>query len=677
MKQKKFFILAAAAGLLAACSSDDLTAEKIIAEQTATGEVPVLFDTYVSRGTTRAGVPGEVTTASLANSGGTHLASGFGVFAYYTDGEYYAGNTKPNFMYNQQVKSNGPTAPTAPVWTYEPIKYWPNEFGNDAISDQVDRVSFFAYAPWVSVDPLTGVVNGSGEKNTENITGMTRNNVTGDPFIKYTATMDPTNTVDLCYAVAAENFTSSNSTTFPNDIKSGEPYLNVTKPGLDGKIKFDFKHSLAKLNVQIDAVVNAAALDPTPANNTEVDGSTKIWVRSVTFEGITTKGALNLKTGEWYQIDASGDNLISSGSVTVYDGRKDGKEPVGAAANEIPAVLNPAIVQSEVYEKAQYPALKTKSELAGVTKTTVNLFKKSTSATEPTEPIYVIPTGEQFKVTIVYDVETYDKNLAYYLSDGVTLGSTIQNTITKEISTFSALEAGKAYTVKLHLGMRTVDFEASVTPWDATSVPESSVDLPSNVPTFAAIATPTDEFAESSVASIGTKEQTYTFAVKGLIPGEAVTATKTGTSVSDPVVANGVANANGIALITVTFANATNETTTTNTSDITVTGSTSNKGGTLTVNQAPHALDLKFVSCVGTALKLAMSSELKKDDLSAALTFSDVTSIKVNKVGDATDLFSAKVDDGATLSAAPESGKTYEVTVVSGDVTETITFVAP
>jgi len=490
--KKSYLMLAAAAALFAACSSNDLAEEKSPqTTQPTVDEQAVTFDAYTSRGTTRAGGLTALGSTDALKALGT--AGGFGVFAYYTDGEPYSGITKPNFMYNQLVDWN------STKWEYTPIKYWPNEFGNDAISDQVDRLTLFAYAPWVDVTPITGLVK--NEPNT-NIIGMTRNTATGDPFIKYVATMDATNTTDLCYGVAAQNFTSSNSAINKNDIKKGEPYIDVKKPGIDenSKIYFDFKHATAQLSVTIDAVVNAAS----GTTNVLDKNNTRIWVRSVTFEGITLKGALNLNshnaTPEWY--DMNGSNKITTGSVTVFDGRKDGKEALYEATNETPATLNSVLVQN-----APYASTFSSTTPAGVTETAVNLFTSSTL----TDPVYVIPTNEPMKVTIVYDVETKDTQLAYFLSDGSTPGSTIENTITKTITSFGNIMAGYHYDLKLHLGMRSVDFDAEVTTWKDL---DAEADLPSNLQSYQVPAT----YYPTLPAAAGT----YSFAMVGLTPSETV-----------------------------------------------------------------------------------------------------------------------------------------------------------
>ena len=496
--KKQLFFLAAAALALASCSSENDVVQTPAVQQTTADDSAVDFDAYLNRGVTRSvGKTGVIDLNKLKEGD-----EGFGVFGYYTNSEKYSGITKPNFFYNQNVYHNGS------VWEYTPIKYWPNEFGTDAISDQVDRVTFFAYAPWVDVDPLTGLVkkgaNDTDDFATTNIISMTRNNVTGDPNIRYSASMDPQNCTDLLYGVAAENFTSSNSSVNYNNIAKGKPYIDVVKPGTDAnsKIKFDFKHALAQLKVTIDANVEDKT---TGSTNIQTD-HTRIWVRSITFEGITRDGALNLNSTapdpQWY--DINGVNKITTGSITVYDGRKDSREPLEKATTEEPATFNPTLIQSEKYtiSGTGSAAKITTGSLTGVTSTETNLFNGPT--------IFAIPTGEKMKVTIVYDVETYDPNLAFYLSDGETLGSTIENKITKTVESFGSIKAGYCYYLKLHLGMRTVDFDAMVTPWQDQG---GDIDLPSNLQTFAA--KPVSDHATGTV-KIPWNIGSYEFAVSGL-----------------------------------------------------------------------------------------------------------------------------------------------------------------
>lgn len=650
MKQKKYFILAAAAILMAACSENDI-AEKQSPQVTVDNQM-VTFDSYVGRGLTRAGGLTALGSTDALKALGT--AGGFGVFAYYTDGEPYSGITKPNFMYNQLVDWN------SSKWEYTPIKYWPNEFGNDAISDQVDRLTLFAYAPWVDVTPITGLVKNDP---TTNIIGMTRNTATGDPFIKYVATMDATNTTDLCYGVAAQNFTSSNSAINKNDIKKGEPYIDVKKPGIDenSKIYFDFKHATAQLSVTIDAVVNAATGPTTvPLDNK----NTRIWVRSVTFEGITLKGALNLNshnaTPEWY--DMNGSNKITTGSVTVFDGRKDGKEALYEATNETPATLNPVLIQN-----APYASSFVSTTPAGVTETAVNLFTSSTV----TDPVYVIPTNEPMKVTIVYDVETKDTQLAYFLSDGSTPGSTIENTITKTITSFGNIIAGYHYDLKLHLGMRSVDFDAEVTAWKDI---DAEVDLPSNLQSYQVPGT----YYPTLPAAAGT----YSFAMVDLTPSETVNG---GAGDVNTVGVLGTksynaANSSGIAKQSVVINQ--NNTVSNKTATARWAGATSGKAIRLDFTQLAAPLVLTIEKHGTYPEMVYIKTTASGTDWSAT----DVNTLSIKKNGVVltgadytfTKSTSASPIIGTiTFSTAPQTEDVYEITVQAGDApseTENITW---
>ena len=447
---KKFFVIAAAALALVACNKE----QKFEAEPQAEA-IPVAFDSYLNRNVdTKAGTPGRLDILALQ-------LSSFGVFAYYTDGNEYDSNSVPNFMYNQEVLYN------VDHWEYAPVKYWPNEYGKNAIAEERDKVSFFAYAPYVKVTPSNGKIDGDVTLTTWGITGMTRNTATGDPMVKYMVSLDPNKSVDLLWGVADATADVTWKTSFETDdqtIAKGMPWLNVERPktAADQKLKFDFHHALAQLNVQIDADPDAVS-----HNTNAIAAKTKVYVRSITFTGFAMKGALNLNNTEaakpYWKDYAGVDDLMYGEEVTIYDGRKDGKEGVAdaVATNEKVLGLNPVIIQKE-------------TATAGVTTDPVNLFNSATLA----KPFFVIPTGEKVDVTIVYDVETEDENLAGYLSDGKTPGSSVQNTITKK-AVFAKLENDKAYTLKIHLGLTSVKFDADVTEWTAVT-PATDTDLPAN-----------------------------------------------------------------------------------------------------------------------------------------------------------------------------------------------------
>ena len=454
-----YLILAAAVLALAACNKQEAPAT---VEQDA--PQAIAFDSYLYRGvSTRSGFAGELDATSLQ-------AQGFGVFAYYTDFNAYDDQATPNFMYNQKVEYSGGN------WTYSPIKYWPNEYGSTAISDDMDKVSFFAYAPYVEVTPSTGKV----EDATYGITGMNRNSANGDPILKYIGSFDPNKSVDLCWAVAAkadaEAWTIVETGAVqatPTAIAEGKPWIDVQRPNnpANQKLKFTFEHALSQLNVQIDADVDKYE----HADGTNLAANTKIYVRSISFKGLSMKGALNLNNSiadkaEW--LDYAGVNDIASGDeFVIYDGRKDGREGVAGAtaSNEKSLGLNPAIIQGD-------------AATAGVTGSLVNLFQSTTATT----PIYIIPVDEAIEVTIDYDVETEDENLPNLLSDGEKYGSSINNKITKTVTfgtgsdATTKFENGKSYVIKLHLGMNSVKFDADIVDW--VDADENNTYLPQNGP---------------------------------------------------------------------------------------------------------------------------------------------------------------------------------------------------
>ena len=468
MKIMKYNVLIFAAVLacLTACS-DGLTDDRVVTAQAgADSRTPVNFSAYTNRGTTRAGAVGTLDNTALKNTDNDLGKAGFGVFAYYTNAEDYTTTFRPNFMFNQQVKWDG----SYRVFDYEPVRYWPNEHGATAQSEDIDKLSFFAYAPWVKVDPSTGYLADAGEGNekaTWGITGTTRNTYTGDPLVRYVGSFDMDKSVDLCWGVYDES-EGWNIMNGSQSIDRGKPWLNVQRAGsVDQRLRFNFRHATARLNVQVDADVDDGVALGTHYGTGRTDNKTKIYVRSVTFTGIASEGALNLNNAKAYEplwMNYGGTGWIENGQrLTVHDGLRDGYEGMASAAsnNETVTGLNPTVISNEG------------NTSAGVTKTAVNLFGRSGGETALTDGVFMIPTGEKVKVTIVYDVETED-NLSDYLSDGTTHGRSIENKITKQITVGGeplVFEAGKSYTLKLHLGMNSVKFDADVKDWEDAYVP--------------------------------------------------------------------------------------------------------------------------------------------------------------------------------------------------------------
>lgn len=407
---KQFFLLAAtAAFILTSCA-------KIDNVQTVTEKgTPVAFGVYVPK--TKAGAAGQTTTTSIkrteANEGG------FGVFAYYTDNATYGGTTKPNFMYNQGVFWNTSTS----KWEYDPIKYWPNEYGTGANSEGTDRVSFFGYAPYVS--------SASGDYG---IKAMSAKTATGDPTITYAIDPTPSTAVDLCWAV--------NSAT-------GLPWTDQTKQTTTGTVAFLFKHALARFNVNVRGFFDAVRESDGQISTAEIDSKTKITIEKIEITGtFAPSGVLNLNNDEankakWTPADAA--------ETTLTIPRTDIAESLRATENG----------------ESTFPSI------AGVTKTNVNVFTGAAPAKADATYYTFIPTtaSTTLNVKITYYVTTQDAKL-----DGGLI--CVKNVINKDIAFASGFACGLNYNLNIVLGMTTVKLEATVSDWaDPSNV---DIDLPVN-----------------------------------------------------------------------------------------------------------------------------------------------------------------------------------------------------
>ena len=445
--------------MLAACTSEsengpsaNISYESIAATQ----QVPVTFGTYIGeQATTRAGKTGPIDTDALKLAQGS--GGGFGVFGYYTDHSDYVasgGSASPvNFMYNQGVFWNS----TSTSWEYTPVKYWPNETANGYVDGTTatsasstggpDKLTFFAYAPYVSSPSYDGVVS----PTTYGITGLTANTDPGDPIVAYTVTTNPAQTVDLLWAVApADQTTPTVSGGTWSNVSAGMPYIDLVKPKLSPGstvVDFSFKHALAKLTFTVQGAFDAAA-----PGDTDVDANTRIVIDNVavTTTGLHKNGLLNLN------------NTTEGAGIPKWS--IDG------------AVLIPAInISSDIVAgSAGAAGLKYNSgtdtyagQPLGVTKTAQPLM-------DAAKFFGFIPETTDMTVTITYHVFTADPSLHDQYSK-------ITNVITKTI-TGLALQGSNAYTINMVLGMETVSFNATVSPWTNVT-PATVVNLPLNVTT--------------------------------------------------------------------------------------------------------------------------------------------------------------------------------------------------
>jgi len=412
--KKLVFLAASAAIVLASCAK--IENGKNIAEI----DVPVSLGAYTGTSVTKAGATGELTNDKLKSEG-------FGVFAYQTTGD--AALATPNFMYNTKVSGDS--------WTYSPIKYWPNQIQNGgtdsqdpkAQAKQADKVSFFAYAPYVDHKSSLG---------TTGITALTANNVSGDPKVTYTASTTLDEQVDLCWGVVNPTVDQTWATVAGTNIAlaKGMPFLGLQKPALNTTIHFYFRHALAQLNLKA-----VAAYNQTTSGGTAKDG-VKITIEKVVLKvpGMNTSAKLNLNnttanTPKWE--DASG----SENLVLTVDG----------------ANLNSALKDAGEKKASEQPA--------GVTASETDVIVANKYFT-------VLPSdaAKKINVEVTYYVTTDDADLA-------TGFSRVKNVISHDVD-FSKLAAGTKNTIKMILGISEVKFEAQVSEWETGY--NTEVNLPIN-----------------------------------------------------------------------------------------------------------------------------------------------------------------------------------------------------
>lgn len=241
MKKRLFLGLAALAAVtLTSCQKDQVINQ--VPQQNA-----IEFGTYLGRD---AQTKASVTDITTLRTGG------FGVFAYYTAQTPFneTDGRSSNFMYNQKVYDPTP-GESETKWSYSPIKYWPN--------NENDKISFFAYAPYVNT---TSAIEVSGSNATA-------------PTIKYTVNNDISKHIDLVYAPA---------------------HIDMTKQATSGKVSFNFFHALSRIGFNVEAMVDIVNTDKTGADDNNTDNGsiaegTTITINSVKLSGnFIESGILNL-----------------------------------------------------------------------------------------------------------------------------------------------------------------------------------------------------------------------------------------------------------------------------------------------------------------------------------------------------------------------------------------------
>lgn len=225
-----------------------------VEETSSSSSSEINFDAYLGRNaSTRAGV------TDIASLKGTDFNSGFGVFARYN----HTNGAISSLMDNEHVTWKGDH------WGYTNTRYWPNE----------GSVDFYAFAPYL-----------------ENVE-LVKDPKSNDANPTYIEFISSTSSVDLVWGA-----------------KTGKTAPTSQTP--DSKVKFQFKHALARL-----------AFDITANQKLEENGAVikieemKLYGNSENEGAFDIKGYLNLENGTW-----SVDTYISTRAVYTWTptGAEDG-----------------------------------------------------------------------------------------------------------------------------------------------------------------------------------------------------------------------------------------------------------------------------------------------------------------------------------------------------------------
>lgn len=505
----------------------------------------IQFGTYMGKvGTTRTYTSGPIANATDATKGEYALSeAGFGVFSYLTTDDY--SNTtptsqRPDFMYNQQITWNG----TSSVWEYSPLKYWPNgvdtkegaatDPSNTATEATTQKLSFFAYAPYMTEASFTADYAGTFPAQltaatdakqvttpTNGIVAMTKNTFTKNVWVKYLMPdAKASAAVDLLWGTNGKAQYDETDNTASTSQTIGTGYnMNLTKQTTAEKVKFLFKHALAKLGGNTETTESASEpataastgflikLDVDAYNDGTLDSKTLVTVEkveimdtksantagmntnSVTTSNLANSGWFNIEQGTWSNVEVATDGATYS--VVAENAAANDANTTDALYSLNPNIKeNPTSHVSNVVGTAWQATNSANNDYTGgatgVTVAALPLFAKET-----VPGLLVIPGGTQtIYVRIKYYVRTLDANLSTKYSEVV-------QTITNKVD-LSSLASNKFYKIIMHLGLTSVKFEAIVSDWQTksdsnidtdghetggSSANESHVWLPSNVVT--------------------------------------------------------------------------------------------------------------------------------------------------------------------------------------------------
>lgn len=490
MKLKIYYIelilvLLAVAGV-SSCVSNT---EDVLSPMLQAEDVAVTFATNVgSAKDSRATYPSEESVGEMSTE--KLQETGFGVFAHHhTEYNSSASGSEPfNFMWNQRVDyvSQGD------YWTYDPLKYWPNDNNpadNQGATGSVSRsyLSFFAYAPYTDNEELLlaeesgdsgSGASGAAEDNADAAdtdgtdTGNAADEVLKDKgIIRMTCNSTNSGGSYLTYHLSEKPFLDENVDLLwasrPNLWKMMDADEYGEHPGyVDGRVKFNFKHALSKLDIVVRGLFDQRDMGDNSADYpTERDVNTRILVKSVDFSDspIMQEGKMYLvpqpnvtTTVPYWELEREEgklkEDLKLKLSVEDFD--------LNANLRDVYASFGDPLYYHDDYfsstEEIPDSAFAKLQRLPiGVTDADELLLAKDDAS------FLVIPNKDYvddnpMKVHIVYYVITYDQNLK--LNDPQYL-SIVENDITATFSNAFSFAPNTQYKLRLLLGLTTVKFE--------------------------------------------------------------------------------------------------------------------------------------------------------------------------------------------------------------------------
>lgn len=213
-------LLAAVPGFVAGCAKFENDLAK----------VPVSFATYSSRV-----MESKAGSGYVAPGGDFAPGAEIAVFGYHHDASDWdtdqaSGSNIPDFMYNQLLTKQDDGS-----WVYSPVKYWPNEYGANAASSAIDRLSFWGYYP----RGASGL-----DLYKPGTTTSFDNGTSGVPKVAFTQSEDPDEMTDLMFCGPLKDLYKTQGHVVGSDEKH---YGYIS----DGEVLLTFKHALSLVEFQL------------------------------------------------------------------------------------------------------------------------------------------------------------------------------------------------------------------------------------------------------------------------------------------------------------------------------------------------------------------------------------------------------------------------------------------